>query len=259
MSVKQFENFDCRRDSARPLRRLFVIGDSHAGAYKRMLGRYANERAVSVWLYSGGGCSVANLLRPDAALSSECAAGVKASISDIVADAKPGDAVLIASLRMNLLSDQWATHDVEAVKTDQENPDSRRAREQALDDASKLIRELERHGLRVIIDAPKPVFAIAPFRCSDWFNSRNTVCSAGFTQSRVFLLDFREPIMASLRRLMEQHENLAVWDPFPILCPNDPCSAFDRGKPLFFDGHHLSGYGNDVLYADFSDFLEKHW
>jgi SGNH domain (fused to AT3 domains) len=37
----------------------------------------------------------------------------------------------------------------------------------------------------------------------------------------------------------------------PTLCSASSCNAFENGKPLFYDGDHLSGYGNDVLYPVF--------
>jgi hypothetical protein len=43
-----------------------------------------------------------------------------------------------------------------------------------------------------------------------------------------------------------------VFDPFPILCPPGPtCDGYRDGRPLFFDGDHMSGYGNRVLLPAF--------
>jgi hypothetical protein len=42
-----------------------------------------------------------------------------------------------------------------------------------------------------------------------------------------------------------------VWDAFPVLCPDDICRTEKDGRPLFFDGDHLSAYGNLVIYPSF--------
>ena len=54
--------------------------------------------------------------------------------------------------------------------------------------------------------------------------------------------------------LARHYSALTIWDPFPILCASDPCRAFDpAGRPLFFDGDHLSGHGNDLVYPAMRD------
>lgn len=64
--------------------------------------------------------------------------------------------------------------------------------------------------------------------------------------------------MKLLNVLKREFPALSVWDPFPILCPTQTCSAFDRqGKPLFFDSNHLSGHGNRVLAPSFITRVQK--
>ena len=68
----------------------------------------------------------------------------------------------------------------------------------------------------------------------------------------------RAPTMASLRALEASHK-VHVWDPLPILCPGDTCSAFDGDKPLFVDADHLSAYAGRRLVPSFADQLEAIW
>ncbi len=76
---------------------------------------------------------------------------------------------------------------------------------------------------------------------------------------RNFLLDHREAVMESLTILQSEFSNLIVWDPFPILCDSEYCSAFDGDMPLFYDGDHLSAHGNRVLYPAFEALLKTIW
>ena len=66
----------------------------------------------------------------------------------------------------------------------------------------------------------------------------------------------RRPVLTAMMTLAGDMPAVSVWDPFPILCPADPCRALDdRGRPQVFDADHLSGHGNDLLYPGLSDAL----
>jgi len=65
----------------------------------------------------------------------------------------------------------------------------------------------------------------------------------------------RVPQMALLADLAARYPSLTVWDPLPLLCGPDTCSAVEDGEPLFFDNDHLSGHGNRVLLPSFRQTL----
>ena len=64
-------------------------------------------------------------------------------------------------------------------------------------------------------------------------------------------------MLTSMRELAAANPAINIWDPFPVLCPGETCSAVVDGKPLFFDGDHLSAHGNRVLYPGFRDALMR--
>jgi hypothetical protein len=75
---------------------------------------------------------------------------------------------------------------------------------------------------------------------------------------REFLERLRAPVLESYLRIEAAVPGVTVWDPFPTLCPPGPtCDAIRDGRPLFFDGDHLSGYANRVLAPDFGRHLEQ--
>ena len=47
--------------------------------------------------------------------------------------------------------------------------------------------------------------------------------------------------------------------PISRLCPGDQCSSWDSEGPLFFDGDHLTGHGNQILYPFFRQSVENAW
>jgi peptidoglycan/LPS O-acetylase OafA/YrhL len=238
-------------------KRLFVIGDSHALAYSTMLGMVSDNLGMDIYLYGKGGQSIANLQVPikgDGAYYQEY---FERAFREIEAIARPGDFVLFASLRMDRLSSQWVAADLAQNTLNVDKNKQHHDRQLALQEASDLIDRFEKASLNVIIDAPKPVFKAPLFRCSDWFNLSNPVCSAGFTVDRTYLSERRQPVMDSIRILQKRHPGLIIWDPFPILCPSDTCAAYDQNGPLFFDGDHLTAYGNRLLYPGFAGLIQN--
>ncbi len=231
-------------------RKLFVVGDSHTMAYSTMLHEISVRLGIEVYKYPTGHCRPMNLLF-SATLSDDCKNRVNNVFATIKELSNTGDIVFFASLRVNRLCDQWDIIDIDRVIRIQHNEKSKLDQKLALKQASEIIDMLTKAGLKVLIDLPKPIFKAPPFRCSDWFNQSNPICKAGMSIERQFLLEHRQSVVQSIQILKARHANVFVWDPFPVLCQGEICSAFNGNKPLFFDGDHLSGYGNQVLIPSF--------
>ena len=75
--------------------------------------------------------------------------------------------------------------------------------------------------------------------------------------SREFLANYRLPVMQALESLATKVPGMLIWDPFNTLCPGQVCETSTSNRPLFFDGDHLSGYGDQVLVPDLKQFLTK--
>ncbi len=251
--------FDAKETQPFSGRQIFVIGDSHTGAYSTMLKKLSDEQGVKVIKFSNGGCGIANLLKPVMVNNSHCNDLIDKQLNTIESTTLPGDILFLASLRMNRFGDQWASFSEKQVYDEQFGNKAIAERKLALDETTRLMRRFEKLKMHIVIDAPKPIFKSPPFRCSDWFNSTNPICEPGFTIKRDVLLLHRQPVMNSLQLLTNDFPNLIIWDPFPLLCATEVCSAFDIEKPLFFDGDHLSAYGNQVLYPSFLSMIETIW
>jgi SGNH domain (fused to AT3 domains) len=119
-------------------------------------------------------------------------------------------------------------------------------RGQAVASARAILQRFHERGARVVLEGPLPIFKAPTFRCVECYNRTIDLCSQGLKISRADLEAYREPILAAMTRLSNEVPGVAVWDPFPILCPpGDLCSAIADGHPLFFDADHLSGHGTD--------------
>lgn len=239
-------------------RKIFVTGNSHAGAYAGVLSRMQFATGLNYSIFFNIRCSMGSMtpLRQIAG----CAAVEDQFLEQLKREAKPGDLVFFASLRTPRFRDQWTELESDSsVLAATKTPLAIEQRRLGRLETEVLIERIKAMGLRVMIDLPKPIFKTPAFRCADWFNRSNPVCAAGFENDQRLLLELREPIVSEIREIQNRHPDLIIWDPFFRLCPSSPCHLFSNGKPLFFDGDHLSGYGNAVLYHDFLKALGKVW
>jgi peptidoglycan/LPS O-acetylase OafA/YrhL len=238
-------------------RKLFAIGDSHVAAYRTMLSIVSRELGIEVREYEEGDCPVAGLLRP---MDERTRAHYEKALLEVRALARPGDLVFLPALRMPTFADQFEASDVDAIAAEYLGEEAARDRALALEEARRVVDAFAKTGAFVVMEAPLPVLLAPPNRCSDWFNKMNPVGANGLIVSRSFLERMREPALRSIAELARDRPDFRLWDPFPILCPDEVFSAYDRqGKPLFWDGDHLSGNGNRVLAPSFRAFLEAIW
>jgi peptidoglycan/LPS O-acetylase OafA/YrhL len=225
--------------------RLFVVGDSHAGAYLALLKMFVRAEGVPVRVYSYPGCNGFSLQARMQDLSAGCREFTEQVVAEIAREARAGDVLFLPGLRIPRLGDQWSVLTSTAA-----SDETRRA--VAAGEVLQLLQPLAARQVGVLWEAPKPVFAVPPFRCADWFNAHNPVCRGEQTTSRERLEAMRAPVNASMAGIVQGLGHAAIYDPFPLLCPpGERCLPALDGRPLFLDGDHLSGFGNAFLYQSF--------
>ncbi|MBS0479759.1 MAG: acyltransferase, partial [Proteobacteria bacterium] len=227
--------------------RVFAIGDSHNTAYAPNYRQLAAELGVPVASYFHPGCPFLRLIQP-MDVKHRCATFYRRFYDDLRRQGRPGDVIFLPGLRLTRLVNQFG-HDAE-----HDTPVDNSLSPVAVAEAQSTLARLQAAGFRVVIEAPKPILPAPPFRCADWYDRANPICAGGLTIARDQALALRRHVMDATTGLARRYPALRIWDPFPILCPGDPCRAFDRaGRPLYFDGDHLSGHGNDVVYPGMRD------
>lgn len=246
--------------AARPLANstLYVIGDSHALAYEGMFKHYAMHTGRTVQLYSNGGCPFISLQPWRDSENPGCQAHTAAVLTDLRSRIKPADTLFLPSLRMPRLADQWGAFSDAKVNEQVFSARAVAGRQRAQVAAVEALREFVTGGVQVVLEGPKPVFQAPPFRCADRFNRHNPVCAPGFSLPRATLQAYRQPVLDGFADIVRQLPGVSIWDPFPLLCPGTECSAWQQAQPLFFDGDHLSGYGNERLLPHFMAYLAGH-
>lgn len=198
----------------------------------------------------------ANLM--SASENSTCKKYADAAIADMLAHVEPGDVVFLASLRLPYLVslvDMSVGEDAAFEKM--QSADAKTERANAELNVIPTLIKLQERGARIVFEGPTPMLRTIPYRCSDWFNRMNPACAHGMFEPRSTLERLRNPVLESYEHISEKVSNVAVWDPFPVLCPGELCSGTMNGHPLFFDSDHLSGYSNKILLPSFTNFIVR--
>jgi peptidoglycan/LPS O-acetylase OafA/YrhL len=222
-----------------------AIGDSHALAFVSMFTNYVVRTGAPVSIYDNGGCG-ALTLQPGRESSAHCRSSFEAAMARMTGDLREGDVVFLPSLRMSRTVDQWGV--LEPV-----------ARTPAgMIEARRTISQLRATGARVVLLAPNLLLNVPLFRCADPWTSSQQICSRGDTVDRGEFETRRKPMLDALQAIASADDGVSVFDPFPILCPTGPtCYGFRDRRPLFFDGDHLSGYGNRILLPSFIEAMKE--
>lgn len=213
---------------------LFIVGDSHAGAYQRSAWRIAETGQYRVALFTLGGCRpivLSNL--PKVAACPEFLSRVRDRIRQ---DAGPGDVIFLPSLQTT------------RYRSDEGEPLAPRPLEANLIAQSReRVRELASIGPAVIVEGAKPV-AMAPlYRCADWFNRNNPDCRPTPGASGTDAMRRMAIAGAGITMVARDLPGVTFWEPGSGLCTARDCPEYIDGKPLYFDTDHLSAYANDRL------------
>jgi peptidoglycan/LPS O-acetylase OafA/YrhL len=233
--------------------RVFAIGDSHVMSFQKMFTLYAMSTGRPLKLYNNGGCAFLSL-QPWREDSELCRGNAAAVMKDLLANLRPGDVVFLPSLRLPRFVDEWVRYPVAEVESQTFGELAVSGRATALPKAELLLQSIRAKGARVVIEAPVMVLREPPFRCAESYNRSNAICSGGATVERAEAEQLRQPALQALRTLANKVPGVTIWDALAVLCPTDHarCNAYANGRPLFFDGDHLSGYANRLLLPSFS-------
>ncbi|HET7127051.1 MAG TPA: acyltransferase family protein [Lysobacter sp.] len=248
-SIWTFARTGCGANPAGP--RLFVAGDSHATAYIALLRQYAMDTGTEVRVYQAPGCRFFGLEMAREFRDPHCLPVMEAAMADIGQRARPGDVLFLPSLRLQRFSDEWIAFDRDEVEARNASRAALAARRQGIAHARRRLMPLARRGVRIVFEAPTPVFPAPAYRCSDAFNRDNPICAGGLELPRAELEAYRAPVLRAIHSVVARLPGATVWDPFPLLCPGTTCHAIENGKPLFFDGDHLSGHAKLMLLGSF--------
>jgi hypothetical protein len=164
-----------------------------------------------------------------------------------------GDVVFMPSLRVPRFVDQWDRLPQDDIAERIFGQAAKTERDTAVREGAAVLQQIRATGARTMLEAPDLVMKAPLFRCADVWTLSNPVCADGTSVNRAEFERLRAPMLGSIQSLAGDVAGSQVWDPFPVLCPEgEECNGFLDGKPLFFDGDHLSGFANRLLLPSFT-------
>ena len=166
----------------------------------------------------------------------------------ILEKGRKGDIIFMSTLKLNRFADVWEVfiNKKNSYFMDIKLREQQESKKQFLNVFSDIIK----NGIKVVLEAPKPIFYTPVYRCVDWFNKLNPICKQGFDIDKDYLLKYREKVLSNMMSLGETN-GYYIWDNFNDFCPDfKVCNPFstDSNRPIFSDGDHLSPYGNYFIY-----------
>jgi len=213
-------------------KRFFVVGDSHAGslvaAVRSMVAAKPGLVGLLVTPPGMGGCS---LLSYSFDLS-RCSIYEAQALALVQRFAKPGDNLLLPSLRMPRLSPRLSFAPYINPKTPLMGPSFEPA-----------LQQLQRQGVRIALLAPWPVYNVLGKQCLGWQEKLKLECN----QSRQDFEKDRNPALQRLRQAQSRLPGLVIIDPINLFCDQQKCSSSRAGRPFYADHDHLSAYGSAAL------------
>lgn len=232
---------------------IYVLGDSHAGAYSTIFKNLQEVDGADIKLFQQGGCAFPPTVFR---LSGACKDFLDKSVKEILSSAKTGDIVFLPGLRLSrLMNDEKAFEDAVLLS----GVMSAEARKNILEGVNLITTYLslmKERGIIVFYELPKPLMKVMPYRCFDWFNEMNPVCTAGFSIKKDFFEKYRHPIVEEINKIKREYPNISTWDPMLLLCNDIECNGKLNNHPVYFDSDHLSAYGNLILLDNFKKFIQ---
>lgn len=253
-----YDAVNCQPDSNEK-HTVFLIGDSHAGAYDPMMRGFVRSTGISVIWYPNGGYPFVSFFPARDIHLADAVSNTKVSVDDMLSRSKPGDLLFMAGLRMPRFVDQFARFNPDTAIQMIFSDEAQQGRTESEEYAQKVLKQFTDKGVKILVEAPKPVFRQVPFRCADWFNKNNPICVDPMAPNtrvirREDFEELRAPILKSINVLSQTNPSVHMWDPADLLCDSTECRTSNNdGRPLFFDGDHISGFANTLLLPSFSE------
>lgn len=247
------ENNQCQSGSNPSLPTLFFEGDSIAHSLIPMLERLYESGLYNISFFARGGC-VTPFVKPwpgNRHLMDRyrgCSQHAQLRQEAIFSKIKPGDQVVLATTNSYVQGPEAQASYLAAV--------------------SALAQKLESRKAGLILFSPFPVFTDrasikTPLSLcfKEWFRPNWSIpsdCNPAKVD-RHKIVEYNSVIKDLQAKLRNQHKNIKVFDPLPILCPPDQgeCSTHINGTMMFYDGLHLTGSGGRYLYPAFRSFLSQ--
>ncbi len=254
-------------------KKLFLMGDSHAGHIIPLIGSIHNEIGLELIISTLGNY-------PYIIESNNQGLSKKSSISmqndrekffySIFKKLNKGDIILFSSRLEDHLYEDFFNKDASDTRRKHfsdngEYINNKQTLDLYIDKLEIIAKQATTKGINIVVMAPLPVFkgmqyTRESYTCQkEWFRPLiPDECKIdNFVEKKSVILNRVEPIQKELYLLSEENKNLFIYDIFDYLCPDDICSTSIFGIKMFRDDDHFSKEGALYLKENFIEFLQK--
>ena len=223
------------RSPQRPLgasQRLFVLGDSHGGslvgALRVVVAAKPQLEALVISPPGLGGCSLVSYSFDP----SRCIGYERAALALVQRQARPGDLLLLPSLRLPRLAPRLRDRFYQDLRRPLAGPEF-----------APGLRALGQRGVHAYLLAPWPVYNVLGKQCLGWQGRLKPDCQL----KRATFEAERQLALQRMHQFQALVPGLGILDPLPFFCGAELCSISAGPLPLYADHDHLSAYGSARL------------
>ncbi|MBK7143969.1 MAG: acyltransferase [Xanthomonadales bacterium] len=227
---------DCDQPQTGRSPSILVWGDSHASHLMPAIGAVASQAGSSARIRFMPECPPLVGYSPTL-VGLQRVRGCEQFNLDVLAEVEQ---LRAAGLNTVVIAARWSAY--------VSNP---RALAMAHDGLEATLSRIGALGLRALVVAPVPEFYHEVPTCL----ARRPPMACGISRDQA---DANRAVAWSLLSLAtDRVESVTLIDPFPLVCSQRDCPAYDRGEVLFSDAHHLSELGSMRLRPAFSELLSR--
>jgi peptidoglycan/LPS O-acetylase OafA/YrhL len=229
---------DCLRGNPSFAGEAVLWGDSHARALAPGLDAFAAAQHLRLRIFTRSACPPlkdVEVASPNGAPYPRCTAFNRAALAAILPD---------PSVRLVILEAHW-----EIYLNEPRLPPRSMAAYRLRDGIAAVLETLAAHKIPVVLVGNVARFPDVPAHCygRERMFGRDPSPCLGVPRSQVRQLT--QASDAILAAAAAQHPSVRFYDPAQALCGPAICRAFDRGRVLYADTHHLSRDGALVVGA----------
>jgi peptidoglycan/LPS O-acetylase OafA/YrhL len=244
------EGVICKTAESKPsVREIFLWGDSHGQAVAGALQKATKELNLNFTFSIQNGCPPLLGAWPKGFEHRNCSEHNQ-KVFDYIKENRP---YVIIVGRFDIYFSQRelseASQKKEMVLASASFPNPKKSKEVSLKIIEESFKRVQKEEIDFSVFLQPPSFHKNPVE----LGNKVQIFGGNIALSREIqeLYDRTNPF-----RFIVENLNIKAYDPYPILCDDSQCSAFNTsGQSLYFDDDHLSIHGGEVLVPSLVDFF----
>jgi len=270
IEAKDFESFCVIPPKRKAGKKVFIIGDSHAGHLIPLLGLLKRDRGVGLIISTAGIFPhVFEKRIPGTSLDQSSTANVRKRevFNSQMTTLSRGDTLILASRWNHYLFESLNDAEYNGVRRIFYNAQKQMiqpvvARELFFNQLGEISKFARARGINVLLFGVMPSFTSSGSPLPYWVCERQWFRpvipkSCYYNESKELIVKRSSLITSRLRQIADTNPNAHLFEPFELLCPDKLfCRNYYGSVRLFRDDDHLTSEGSRFIYPYFLRFVD---